>query len=143
MAIVGEADCVAREQFIRKCIEKIEDCKYWDDLRLIVSSGDKWVATDKGASEVTQIYHMSSGIKGRNEQTRATILFTRKNGCVAPIAIASHTGQGTSQYKIVKVLGGWKLPTDTVDLGTPLTVTIDKIPEVPEIQSDERFTLGK
>ncbi|MTI12457.1 hypothetical protein [Sansalvadorimonas verongulae] len=115
--IAAQADTVQRKQQVYKCLEKIENCRHWDDLRLLSSGGDGWKALASEAGQPTQIYHMSAGEKGTDNT--ATLLFTRLGSTMEPIAIAAHTGRRSSEYQVIQSLGGWELPSRFVNLRTP------------------------
>ena len=122
-AVVEQSDCQERKIRIRKCLERIQDCKHWGDIRVVSSKGKGWVAEDKGTGISMPVYHMSAGMKEKGDTHTATVLYTRSGNEVEPIAIAAHTGRHASEYRIIQPLGGWQIPQKTVDLREAFVAT--------------------
>ncbi|WP_281646578.1 hypothetical protein [Parendozoicomonas sp. Alg238-R29] len=120
-SITGLCDHTGRSKFINKCIERIENCDSWNDLKMLQSCDGKLSATMLGTGKKNlPVYHKSAGVRDNQSNRKATVFFTCVDNKVVPIALAEHVGQGSAEYRVIKCCEGWNIPKKRICLNEPM-----------------------
>lgn len=115
-------DHAGRSKFISKCIERIQNCGSWNDLRMLQSCDGNLSIAMPGVESKLPVYHKSAGVMGDKGYRKATVFFTCVDNSVVPIALAEHVGQGSAEYRVIKCCEGWEIPKGRIRLNESMVI---------------------